>query len=99
MVVITTLAYPTESTKEMAKRFLEAPSLPDFLTRRGPYVKSSREEGIMTLSIYEMERSKLADAIEYITSYEAIFFGVPGFRYSIEPYLEISEALKTIGMA
>lgn len=98
MIIVTSLAYPTESTKEMAKRFLEAPALPDFMTRRGPYVSANKEEGIVTLSIYEMDRSRIADGLEFIAKYETVFYGVPGFKYKVEPHFEINEALSMIGM-
>ena len=99
MVVVTSVAFPTESAKELGKRFLEAPALPDFITRRGPYFNSSREEGIVTLSIFEVDRSRLADAIEFATNYMATFHGVPGFKYRIRTYSEAAEVLKTIGLA
>ncbi len=98
MIIISTINYPTESTQEMAKRFLEAPALPDYMVRRGPFVAARKESGIQTVTFYELDNAKLADAIQDIGNYLAIFFGVPGFKYEIVPYLEISEALKTIGM-
>jgi hypothetical protein len=99
MVIVTSVAFPTESSRELGKRFLEAPALPDFMTRRGPYFSSSREDGIVTLAIYEMDRSRLADALEFATDFMATFIGVPGFKYKIRTYLETAEALKIIGMA
>jgi hypothetical protein len=99
MVVVTSVAFPTESANELGQRFLKAPALPDFIIRRGPYFHSSREEGIVSLSIYEVDRSRLADAIEFATNYMATFIGVPGFKYRIRTYLETAEALKTIGFA
>ena len=98
MILITTITYPTESTHEIARRFLEAPTLPDYIARQGPFVAASKECGIQVISFYELDNAKLADGIQAIGNYMAIFFGVPGFKYQIVPYLEISEALKTIGM-
>ena len=37
MVIITQIAYPTTSVQDMAKRFLESPQAPEFMTRRGPF--------------------------------------------------------------
>jgi len=98
MIIISSLTYPAESAKDMAKRFLEAPALPNYITRRGPYVSSSREDGVLTMSLYELDNSKLAEGMQAVSNYLATFFGVPGFKYEISPYFEISEALKTIGM-
>jgi hypothetical protein len=99
MVIVTSAAFPTEGAKELGKRFLEAPTLPDFITKRGPYFSSSTEDGIITLSIYEVDRSRLADAMEFATNFMATFVGVPGYKYTIKTYLEAAEALKTIGLA
>jgi hypothetical protein len=99
MVIVTSVAFPTESSKELGKRFLEAPALPEFMTRKGPYFSSNREDGIVTLAIYEVDRSRLADAIEFATNFLATFIGIPGFKYEIKTYLEAAEALKTIGLA
>jgi len=98
MIIISMISYPTESVNEVAKRFLEAPALPDYLVRRGPYVAASRERGIQTISLYELDNAKLADGLQAVGNYMTTFFGVPGFKYEFLPYMEIAEALKTIGM-
>jgi len=98
MIIIATINYPTESVREMAKRFLEAPGLPDYITRKGPYVTAKRECGIQSISLFELENAKLADGMRDIGNYMANFFGIPGFRYDFLPYMDVTEALKTIGM-
>jgi len=98
MIITTNLSYPPESAQDMAKRFIEAPQIPDFLTRKGPYINASMEKGITTLSIYELDKSKLGEGFEFLGNYMAIFFGVPGFKYEIKPSFDVQEALKMIGM-
>jgi hypothetical protein len=98
MVIVTNVTYPPESAEAIAKRFLEAPQVPDYLTRKGPYVDATLENGITVFSIWEMDGSKQQEAGEFIRNYMAIFFGVPGFRYEIKQMLEVHEALKMIGM-
>jgi len=98
MVIIANIAYPPEASKEMAKRFLEAPQLPDYLTRRGPYVSSNRADGISILSIYELDNLKLAEGLDFIGTYYTSYFGVPGFQYEVKPHYEIMEGLKMLGM-
>lgn len=98
MVIVTSLAYPPESAKEIAKRFLDAPAVPDFMKRRGPYVSANKEDGIATLSFYELDRARLADGLEFVAKFETTFYGVPGFKYKIEPHFEVNEALSMIGM-
>lgn len=98
MVIISTVAYPTTGTKEMAKRFLKAPPVPDYMTRKGPYISANTTDGIFIISVYELEKSKVAEGMESLGKYMAIFFEVPGFKYEIKPFFDIAEALKTIGM-
>jgi len=98
MVIITNISYPPESTNDMAKRFLEGPQVPEFMTRKGPYVGSSMLDGTFIVTVYELEKTKLAEGMEFIANYFTIFFGVPGFKYEIKPYFDVAEALKMIGM-
>ena len=98
MVIVSNISYPPESAQDIAKRFLEAPQIPDFMTRKGPYINSTIDKGITTLSVYELDKSKLGEGYEFIGNYMAIFFGVPGFRSEFKTFMEVEEALKMIGM-
>ena len=99
MVIIGMLSYPTESLKEIGKRFLALKPAPSYLTMKGPYVNAKIGEGIQTTVIYECEKSKLPDAMDYVANRYTAYFGVPGFTYSVQVWFEASEALKMIGMA
>ncbi len=98
MVIFTTVSYPSESAKELAAKFMEAPQIPDFMAKKGPYVSANRTDGVIVASLYELDNSKLADGLDYLGNYMATYFGVPGFMYEINPYYEIEEGLKMIGM-
>jgi hypothetical protein len=98
MVIATIVSFPTESAKEVAERFSKVPPFPDYLTRRGPYISATVDEGVVNLSIYELDNSKLSEGLVFIGDYIAGFFGVPGLTYEIKPLFEIEEALKMIGM-
>jgi hypothetical protein len=98
MIIIAYVSYPTESGKEMATRFLEAPQVPDYMTMKGPYVSASMADGILVNTYYELDNSQLAEGLKFLGNYMATYFGIPGFTYQYKPYFEIEEALKTIGM-
>jgi hypothetical protein len=98
MVIITNLSYPPESAQEMAKRFLAAPQVPEFMARKGPYVNSTISGGVFIVALYEFDNTKLAEAMNFLGNYYATYFGVPGFKYEFKPYFEVGEALKMIGM-
>ncbi len=98
MVIITNISYPPENARDMAKRFIEAPQIPDFMTRKGPYVSANMENGIITTSLYELDNSRLAEGMEFLGNYFTIFFGIPGYKYELKPFFEVEEAMKMIGM-
>jgi len=98
MVIITTVTYPPASAKEIAKRFLELPPIPDYMTRKGPYVTTNTTDGVFIISIYELEKTNVAEGMEYLGEYMANFFQIPGFKHEIKPFFDVAEAMKTIGM-
>ena len=98
MVIIAFLSYPPESAKEMAKRLLEQPPLPAYITLKGHYISSEVGEGIESASIYEFDQSKFSEAFQFIITRCAKYFGVPGYTHSVKPWLEAKEALEAIGM-
>jgi len=99
MITIGMISFPPQSSKEMGKCFMKLPPLPPFMTRKGPYVGSELGVGIRTISLFEYDPSKKAEADEFLGNYYAHFFGVPGFTYSIGTWFEIQEAFKMIGLA
>ena len=98
MGIIARMSYPPESVKEMAKRYMEIPPLPDFMNRTGPYVGASLSDGVHIEVLYELDNAKLAEGMDFVANFYTMFFGVPGFKYEIHPYFEVTEALKMIGM-
>tara|TARA_B100000614_G_C14478763_1_gene465775 strand:+ start:477 stop:776 length:300 start_codon:yes stop_codon:yes gene_type:complete len=98
MIIVTKIKYPPESAKEIASRFLEAPQVPSYLDKHGPYFTSSMDDGIIGMSVYKLEKADLAEANEFLGNYMATYFGVSGFKYEIQPYFEAEEGLKMIGM-
>jgi hypothetical protein len=98
MVIIATVVYPTESTKEIVKRFKEQPALPAYMTMKGHYVMSEIGTGIKNIVIYEYDPSKFSEVMEFLGARYARYLGIIGYTYSILPWLEVKEALKTIGI-
>jgi len=99
MVIIGTISFPPESANEVGKRFLELPPLPDYMAMKGPYVHGRMQAGIRGIEIFELDKFKLADGVEYVIDRYVTWFGIPGFRYEVTPYFEAQEALKLIGLA
>jgi hypothetical protein len=97
MYMLAISCYPQESATELGERFIEAKPAPDFITTLGPFIRSTLE-GIKTITIYEFDPSKYAETTEYLNNRYAAYHGVPGFRYSLEEWLGVMEALNLIGL-
>jgi hypothetical protein len=98
MVIVLNVSFPAESAKKMGESFVNATPFPDFLTRKGPYISSTNEDGVKSLSIFELEPGNLAEGMIAVGDYAASFFGVPGFAYEVKAQFDVQEALKMIGL-
>ncbi len=98
MVIIGDISFPQESANDVGKRFLELPSVPEFMTLKGPYIKGKKNDGIQAFEIYELDKSKVAEGIEFVTDRCVKYFGIPGYIYEINVYFEATEALNMIGL-
>jgi hypothetical protein len=98
MVIINALRFPQESAKEVGKRFLEIAPVPDYMSINGPYIKGT-EQGIRAFEIFDLDETKLALGLDYVTQRCVTYFGIPGFTYEINVYFEAQESLKLIGLA
>ena len=56
------------------------------MTRKGPYVNSTLSDGIVTMSLIEIDTSKLPEAMIFLGNYYATFIGSPGFKYEVKPF-------------
>ena len=91
MVIIGMMSYPPESTEEMSSRFLESSPVPAYMTLKGPYVNSEVGVGFKVISVYEFEQSKLKEANDVVLDRYSKFIGVPGFTFSVQIWLEMSD--------
>ncbi len=98
MIVISNVHYPPASTREVAKRYLKAKALPDYITKKGPYISSSTQMGIHSITYYEMENHRLPEGLVVIGESMSEYFGVPGYTYDIKPYFELEEGLGILGL-
>ena len=99
MVIIGMASFPPNSATEAGKRLPNLPALADFITRRGPYISGVKVEGIQTISLFELDNAKMAEAMISVGNYYAAMMDIPGFTYSVNVYNEIQEALNMIGLA
>jgi hypothetical protein len=99
MIIIASITFPPGSSKDIGKRFTDLPQLPDYLKMMGPYLRGSALQGIQSMTLYEMDASKMADAMIDIGNRYVPYFDVPGFKYSINVWYDVTEALAMVGLA
>ena len=93
MVIICLSDYPIQSAKEVTKRFMELPRLPDFVKGRGNYVYSTTGEGYHNLSILEVDDNKVKEAYDAVMKAYLNFLDVPGYSYDIRICYKASDAI------
>ncbi len=98
MIIISNVIYPPESAREITKRFLTAPVLPDFINKIGPYISTERNDGVHSITLYEVDNARLAEGLQAVGESLAVYIGVQGYTYDIKTYLEVEEGLKILGM-
>jgi len=97
MYLVGFVTYPQESGPEIVKRFKEIGPAPDFISITGPLVRSSLD-GNKTITIYQFDASKYAEAAEYIYKRASTYVGIPGYRYTVEEWRDAKDAIKTAGL-
>jgi len=93
MILLGIGKYPMQSTKEMVKRMMELPRLPEYIKGKGNYVYTD-EEGAVGLVIYEFDSVKADEAIEQIGNAYWRFYDVPGFSFQLIPIAKARDAAK-----
>ena len=98
MVMISISMYPPASAKEVGKRYTQLPSLPQYMTLKGPYFKTEAGLGIKSIALYEFDASKIQEAGEVLRSRIAKLMDVPGYTVSVDIWTEVKDALKMVGI-
>lgn len=97
MVIVT---YPNDKATEMGQAYLKnLANFPKNVKRIGgtPYV-TANDEGIQTISIFEVKDENLADAMRGITAYYTAYNEIPGYRWEFHFVMTAMDALPLIGL-
>ncbi len=93
MILLGISKYPMQSIKEVVKRMMEIPRLPEYIKGKGNYGYTN-EEGGVGFVIYEFDSVKADEAIEQINNAYWGFYDVPGFRYQLIPIAKSRDVAK-----
>jgi hypothetical protein len=102
MYLIVTSLYPPDKVKEAANMYVKMmtkyPDDTSLMTPVVPVAVKTTLEGIKCIHISDIKKGKFETAQDYAIKRMTMFYDVPGYRWTIETFLNIEEALKTIGM-
>jgi len=100
--IITQSTYPSHVGSAIAKRYLEVlqkfppdPSLGEGIV---PIAAKRTENGYNVLTVTEVPKGKLEEALERAHNQLAMFNDLEDVEISLEVYMEASEAFASIGM-
>ncbi|OHD72397.1 MAG: hypothetical protein A2W19_13705 [Spirochaetes bacterium RBG_16_49_21] len=99
MVIIALLSCPLDSKDELVKKFSKLPSSPAYIHIKGNYCYIEKGVGIQNIIIWDVDRERMADAIEFLNGrWVKAYSSVPGLSFSIFPALELEEAVRMVGL-
>jgi len=98
MVTIGIARWTPESGAEMGKRSAEMKPMPDFIEMIGPYMYADGNEGLKSITIFKYDKAKAGEASEAIANGFLVFYGVPGYRYSLNLASGSAAVMKMMGM-
>lgn len=70
--------------------------LPEGMGVKGPYIRSSIDGGLATLSIYEFEDARADEAVDYLKARYHRFSEIEGVNSSVEEWLGVGVALQLL---
>jgi len=82
MVIKCSFSFPLKAIGDYDRQAKSLPPLPDFVTRRGPYLDETSGAVGQITTVLEFEKSKLPEAWPKISGHLDALSIVPGFRLS-----------------
>ena len=100
--VITRCWYPNHIADDVIKKYLEViqkyPPDESIAKPVVPAAGTSTREGIEVLSVDEVKRQRIGDALERSVVFMTEFRNIPGFNYEIKTWSTVEEALARMGL-
>jgi hypothetical protein len=82
MMIRCTFSVPFEKITDSTREVSELSSLPEYITKRGPYIKEVTGGVSKIIISYDFEKARLVEAWEMISKQFDRFHGLPGFALS-----------------
>jgi len=82
MLIRCTFSVPLERIRDYSKEVSELSSLPEYITKRGPYIKEAGGASSKIIIVYDFDKSRIIEAWETVSKHLDRFRGIPGFALS-----------------
>ena len=100
--IITRAWYPDHLADQVGKKYLELvekyPSDESLLKTLVPVAVTATKNGIETISIEEVEKQKLGDALELEIRFMTGYREIEGFHYEVRIWSTLEEGMQNIGL-
>jgi len=93
---LATATFPPHKATEVGKAFPNTPKLPDFVKTLFIFIVPSSD--IKSYALYEIPDDKAHEGYIALTKRMTGYFGIEGYKFTIEPLLTANEALALIGL-
>jgi len=93
VLIVVTSVFPSEKGGEVRQKYNEIQTnfpLPSFVRQKQVGVRWVRE-GLKGVAVYEVEKGRIAEALNFVYRYEGEFAGIEGYSNDIETLLEMEE--------
>ncbi len=91
MVIKCTLSVSLKNIGVYTGKLSELPPLPGYITKRGPFIHDGVGGDERIITIYEFDKSRLADAWQIISDQLDAFQDIPGFTFSAHRAIVLAE--------
>jgi len=87
--------FPPHKATEVGKTFPNLPKLPDFVKTLFIFIVPSSD--IKSYGLYEVPDDKAHEGYVAISKRITGYFGIEGYKFTLEPLLTVKEALALLG--
>jgi hypothetical protein len=96
MIMFGKILFSADCAMAVAEHYGTIAPVPGYMSVKGPYIRSSIDGGISTLSIYEFDDALADDAVDYLTARYNGFSQTEGATSSVEEWLGVGVALQLL---
>jgi len=84
MMIKCSFSIPLKAIGDYNRQAMKLPSLPTYITKRGPYIDETQGKATCITTVYEFDKSLLAEAWKNISIHLDAFRRVRGFTLSAQ---------------